>query len=244
MAAVALGVAGLAASIGGSVMGAQAQAAGSRAAYEQQRINQQWSEFEKQMSLTQQRGAMGLAEFDRLFGNATLERESLEQQVYGQRAYREQSQYNLSQIARASRQTEARQSASLASRGMARGGSSDAIKNQLEVDSINDLARIQINDENALAAFGNQRNQMLKQRNMRPSTQPPTYIPATPVQSPNTNGMMMGAVLGGLASGLGGLGGAISAAQSPSAAGAAPGGQMGPFQPSHVSNPFPASSMS
>ncbi len=213
MAAIALGVAGLAASIGGSMMGAQASATGSKAAYEQQRINQQWSEFEKQMSLTQQRGAMGLQEFDRLFGNQTLERESLEQQIYGQRAYREQSQYNMSQIARASRQTEARQTASLASRGMARGGSADAIKNQTEVDRINDLARIQVNDQNALAAFGNQRNQMLKQRNMRPTNQPPTYIPATPVQPPNTSGMMMAAVLGGLGQGLGALGGAISASQ-------------------------------
>ena len=38
--AIGLGVASLAAGIGGSVMGAQASAAGSKAAYEQQRINQ------------------------------------------------------------------------------------------------------------------------------------------------------------------------------------------------------------
>ena len=239
--AIGLGVASLAAGIGGSIMGAQASAAGSKAAYEQQRINQQWAEFEKQMSLSQQRGVMGLQEFDRLFGNQTLERESLEQQIFAQRAYRDQSQYNLSQIARAGRQSEARQTASLASRGMARGGSADAIKNQMEVDRINDLARIQVNDKNALAAFGNQRNQMLKQRNMRPTNQPPTYIPATPVQPPNTSGMMMGAVLGGLASGLGGLSGIVGASQ-PSGAPAAPAGQMGPFQPGYVNNPFPASS--
>ena len=242
MAAVALGVAGLAASIGGSMMGAQASATGSKAAYEQQRINQQWTEFEKQMSLTQQRGAMGLQEFDRLFGNQTLERESLEQQIYGQRAYREQSQYAAQQMVRSSRQAQAAQNSSISSRGMARGGSADAIRRQSEADFTNDLARMRVNDTNQLAAFGNQRNQMLKQRNMRPTNQPPTYIPATPIQPPNTSGMMMAAVLGGLGQGLGAVGGAISASQS-SEAPSAPSGVMGPPAPSYIANPFPASSL-
>lgn len=214
MAAIALGVASLAMGVMGSVSSAQGQAAGSKAAYEQQRINQQWAEFEKQMSITQQRGVMGLQEFDRLFGNATLERESLEQMVYGQRAYREQSQYNTNQLVRASKQATARQQSTMASRGAGRGGTAEAIKRQAETDIANDLARIRINDEYQLAAIQNQRNQMLKQRNLRPTNQPPTYIPATPVQPPNTSGMMTGALLGSLASGLGGLAGIAGAYQS------------------------------
>lgn len=211
MAAVALGVASLAMGVMGSVSSAQGAANSAQAQYEQQRINQQWSEFEKQMSLTQQRGAMGLAEFDRLFGNQTLERESLEQQVYGQRAYRQQSQYNTQQLIRASRQAQAKQSASVASRGMARGGTAEAIARQADADFKNDLARLRVNDTNQLAAFENQRNQMLKQRNMRPTNQPPTYIPSTPVQPPNTSGMMTGALLGATAQGLGGLAGIYAA---------------------------------
>lgn len=212
--AVVIGAIGLAASIGGSMMSAQGSAQSAKAQYEQQRINQQWAEFEKQMQLTQQRGAMGLQEFDRLFGNAMLERESLEQQVFASRAYRDQSQYNTSQLVRASRQAQARQNSTMASRGMGRGGTSEAIKNQARTDMMNDLGRIRVNDTYQLAAIENQRNQMLKQRNMRPTNQPPTYIPATPVQPPNTSGMLMGAMLGGLASGIGGLAGAFSAGQS------------------------------
>ena len=212
--AIALGVGSLAMGLMGSVSSAQGQVVGSKAAYEQQRINQQWSEFEKQMSLTQQRGVMGLQEFDRLFGNATLERESLEQQIYGQRAYREQSQYNTNQLVRAAKQSMARQQSTLASRGAGRGGTADAIQRQAEADITNDLARIRVNDEYQLASFKNQRNQMLKQRNMRPTNQPPTYIPATPVQPPNTSGLMAGALLGSLASGLGGLAGIAASYQS------------------------------
>ena len=48
---------------------------------------------------------------------------------------------------------------------------------------------------------------------MRPTNQPPTYIPATPVQQPDTSGMMMGALLGAAAQGLGGLAGAWNARQ-------------------------------
>ena len=222
MPAVTLGILGLAASVGGGVMGAQGQAQSAKAQYEQQRINQQWAEFEKQMSLTQQRGVMGLQEFDRLFGNQVLERESLEQQVYATRAYREQSQYNTSQLLRASRQAQARQSSTMASRGMGRGGTSDAIKAQAKTDMMNDLSRIRINDTYQIAAIENQRNQMLKQRNMRPSNQPPTYIPSTPVQPPQTGGMMAGALLGGIASGLGGLAGAFAAGQPSSSAASTP----------------------
>lgn len=210
---IGLGIASLVAGVGGSVAGAAGQAASTRAGYEQARINQEWQEFEKQMSLTQQRGVMGLQEFDRLFGNQTLERESLEQMVYGQRAYRQQSQYNINQMVRAARQTEARQQGTLTSRGAGRGGTADAIKRQAENDFNNDWARIRVNDESQLAQFENQRNQMLKQRNMRPTNQPPTYIPATPVQQPDTSGMMMGALLGATAQGLGGLAGTFGAMQ-------------------------------
>jgi len=225
MAAIALGIASLAMGAAGSMSSAQGAANSAQAQYMQQKINQQWSEFEKQMQLTQQRGAMGLAEFDRLFGNAVLEKESLAQQVYGQRAYREQSQYNTQQLVRASRQAQAKQGSSIASRGMARGGTADAIARQADADFANDLARIRVNDKNQLAAFENQRNQMLKGRNMRPTNQPPTYLPATPVQPPNTSGMMAGALMGSLASGLGGLAGAVGASQPAApAAATAPGG--------------------
>ncbi len=211
--AIGLGVASLAAGLAGSAAQAAGQAATTEAGYQQAKINQQWQEFEKQMSLTQQRGAMGLQEFDRLFGNQTLERESLEQQIYGQRAYREQSQYNTSQMVRAARQATARQQGSLTSRGVGRGGTAEAIQRQAENDMANDLVRLRTNDMNQLAQFENQRNQMLKQRNMRPTNQPPTYIPATPVQQPSTSGMMMGALLGATAQGLGGLAGAWNARQ-------------------------------
>lgn len=214
--AIGLGVASLATGVIGSISGAQGAANSARAQYEQQRINQQWAEFEKQMALTQQRGVMGLQEFDRLFGNATLERESLEQMIYGKRAYREQSQYNTSQLVRAAKQAQARQQSTLSSRGAGRGGTAEAIQRQAQQDFENDLARIRVNDEYQLAAFENQRNQMLKQRNLRPTNQPPTYIPATPVQPPNTSGMMTGALLGSLASGLGGLAGVVGAYQTPS----------------------------
>ena len=210
---IGLGVASLAAGLAGSAASAAGQAATTEAGYQQAKINQQWQEFEKQMSLTQQRGAMGLQEFDRLFGNQMLERESLEQQIYGQRAYREQSQYNMNQLIRANRTAMARQQGSLTSRGAGRGGTADAIARQAENDFQNDLVRLRVNDRNQLAQFENQRNQMLKQRNMRPTNQPPTYIPATPVQQPDTSGMMMGALLGATAQGLGGLAGTFGAMQ-------------------------------
>ncbi len=197
----------------GSVAGAQGQATGARAQYEQQRINQQWSEFEKQLSISNQRGAMGLQEFDRLFGNAILEEESLKQKVLGQRAYREQSRYNTQQLIRSSRQAQAKQRGSLGSRGFSRGGSSDAIKQQADNDLLNDLARIRVNDEYQLAAFENQRNEVLRKRNLRPTNQPPTYIPATPIQPPNTSGLIAGALLGSVAQGLGGLAGVKAAEQ-------------------------------
>lgn len=220
-------IAGIGLSAAGMVSGAMSQAAQAEAQYEANRINQEWTEFEKEMSLTQQRGAMSLAEFDRLFGNAMLEKESLQQQVYGQRAYREQSRYNAQQINRAFRQASATRSSSMASRGAGRGGTADAISRQAERDQLNDRARIRVNDDNQLAAYENQRNQMLKKRNMRPSNQPPTYIPATPVQPPNTSGMVAGALLGALGQGIGGLAGMYNA-QQPSG-GTTPTGGTGAF---------------
>jgi hypothetical protein len=215
MAAVALGVASLVMGAAGAASSAQGAATGAEAQYLQQKINQQWSEFEKQLALTQQRGVMGLKEFDRLFGNAVLEQETLEAQILGQRAYREQSRYKTQQLIRSSRQAQAKQSGSLASRGFARGGSASVIQQQADNDLLNDLARVRVNDEYQLAAFENQRNEMLKKRNLRPTNQPPTYIPSTPVQAPNTSGMVAGALLGAVAQGLGGLAGA-TAAQQPS----------------------------
>ena len=225
--AIGLGVASLATGIVGGISGAASQANAAQAQYEQNRINQQWSEFEKQMSITQQRGAMGLAEFDRLMANSTLERETLEQSMYSKAFLREQREYDMSQFYRQSQQIKGQQASAIASRGMSRGGTADAIQNQTEVDTANDLARMSSNYDAQLSAIDNQRNQALRQRNLRPSNQPPTYIPATPVQRPDTSGMMTGAILGSLASGLGGLAGIYGGMQSSTPA--AP--KMGPPAP-------------
>jgi hypothetical protein len=206
-------VASLALGGAGMVSGAMGQAAQSRAQYEQARINQQWSEFEKQLNIERQRGAMGLQEFDRLMGNANLERETLEAQIFGRRNIIDQSQYQTEQLLRASRQAQARQQSSLTSRGAGRGGTAQAIQNQTETDVMNDLARIRTNELNSLEQLEAQRNRQLQQRNMRPATQPPTYIPATPVQSPNTNGMLAGALLGAMGQTIGGFAGWQNAQQ-------------------------------
>lgn len=211
--AIALGIGSLVMGAAGAASSAQGQAVGAEAQFTQQQINQQWSEFEKQLALTQQRGIMGLKEFDRLFGNAVLERESLQQQILGQRAYRDQSQYKTQQLIRNYRETMAKQSGSLGSRGVGRGGSADAIQRQTQMNMLNDHSRIRINDEYQLAAFENQRNEILKKRNLRPTNQPPTYIPATPVQPPNTSGMVTGALIGSIAQGLGGIAGVVAAQQ-------------------------------
>lgn len=211
--AIGLGVASLATGIVGGLSSAQGAKNQANAQYQQAKINQQWAEFEKQLSLTKQRGAMGLAEFDRIFANQTLERESLEQSFYGKQAARERREYDLAQYYRQSKQIRAQQVSSMASRGMGRGGSADAIRRQTEADFANDLARIDTNFDYQMSTIENQRNQALKQRNLRPSDQPPTYIPATPVQPPNTSGMMTGALLGAVAQGLGGLAGVVGAAQ-------------------------------
>ena len=134
--AIGLGIASMAAGMAGSAAQAAGQAATTEAGYQQAKINQQWQEFEKQMSLTQQRGAMGLQEFDRLFGNQTLERESLEQQIYGQRAYREQSQYNTSSdgSSSSSGRRPGSKGPSRPAERAGRGGTADAIQRQAEND--------------------------------------------------------------------------------------------------------------
>ena len=203
----ALGIAGLAASVGGTMAGAQASANSAKAQAAQAEINRQWSEFNQEMQLIDQRGAMGLQEFDRLYGNQTLERESLETLVAQRRFTRDQQAYQTQMFVRQSRQLAARQQGTLAGRGMARGGTADAIARQADTDFYADLMRIETNADNQIAMFGNQRNAALKQRNMRPATQPPTYIPSTPIPPANTSGMMTGAALASLGTALGGMAG-------------------------------------
>ncbi|MCP4743427.1 MAG: hypothetical protein GY871_14565, partial [Actinomycetales bacterium] len=175
--AAALGVASLAVGVAGSASSAAAGKAGAKATYLQSEINRKWSEFEKEMSLVDQRGAMGLKEFDRLMANSTLEKESLSAQILGERNMREQQAYAYHQVYREMQTIKNKQGSTLASRGMGRGGTAAAIKAQTEADFHSDAVRMRNNNTNSLGMFKNQRNKSLKQRNLRPSTQPPTYIP-------------------------------------------------------------------
>ncbi len=245
---IALGVAGLAASVGGGVMGAMGQASSAKAQAAQAEINRKWQEFEKQMNQEIQRGQMGVSEMDRLYQNKKMVGTSFEAKLAQDRAAREQFEYATSQFSRNYRQQQGAISASAGSRGAGRGGTADAIANQLKTNSVSDQMRIKSNLENQLDMFENNRNQQLGQLNARSVDMPPTYIPSTPIPTPNTDGMVMGAMLSGLGSGLGGLAGMMSGMQKPAGGGytetAAMSRAMGPGpQPAHYSNPFPNSSM-
>lgn len=204
--AAALGVASLAMGVAGSASSASASKSAAQAQYMQQEINRKWQEFDKEMELTRQRGVMGLKEFDRLFANALIERESLETYVNSKEALTRQQQYQFMQVYRQQQTMRRKQQMSMASRGMGRGGTADAIAAQTEADFQSDMVRMRNNNQASLGALKNQRNQALRQRNMRPTDQPPTYIPSTPIPPPNT-AAMDGAILGAVAQGLGGLAG-------------------------------------
>lgn len=204
--AAALGIGSLAMGVMGSAASASASASQAKAQWQQAEINRKWQEFNQQMELTQQRGKMGLAEFDRLMANATLERESLQAMLAGQRALRDQQNYNWYQISRQQDTIRAKQKSTLASRGIGRGGTADAIQRQAEQDFYADMVRMRVNNRNEMEAFRSQRNQQLKQRNLRPVDQPPTYVPSTPIPAPDTSGAT-GQMLGAIAQGLGGLAG-------------------------------------
>lgn len=204
---IALGVAGLASSMAGGIMGAQGKASSMKAQAMQAEINRKWDEFGKELDLGRQRGQMGLAEFDRLFANQTIERDSLASQLAQGRAAQEQYEYASAQFSRSYRQMRAATEASMASRGAARGGTAEAIAKQMEMDASSDQLRIKANFNNQMDMFETQRNQQLSKRNLRQTTAPPQYIPSTPVPMPNTSGMVAGATLSGLGGMLGGLAG-------------------------------------
>lgn len=210
---IALGVAGLAASVGGSVMGAMGQASNAKAQAMQAEVNRQWQEFEKQSNLIAQRGKMGIAEMDRLYRNEKLMGESFENLLAQNRAAREQFEYSTNQYSRNFRQNEAAFQVSAGSRGAGRGGTADAIKNMSRENSASDQLRIKANFENQLDMFENQRNQQLGQLNARSADKPPMYIPSAPIPMPNTDGMVLGAALSGLGAGLGGVAGMMSGMQ-------------------------------
>ncbi len=212
---IALGVAGLAASVGGGIMGAQGQASQAKAQAAQAEINRKWQEFEKEMNQEIQRGQMGVSEMDRLYQNKKMIGTSFEAKLAQDRAAREQFEYATSQFSRNYQQQQGAIRASAGSRGAGRGGTADALANQLKTNSISDQLRIQTNMENQFDMFENKRNQQLGQINARSADVPPTYIPSTPIPTPNMSGMVLGAALSGLGNGLGGLAGMMSGLNSP-----------------------------
>ncbi len=214
MPAVILGIAGLAASVGGGVMGAQGSANSAKAQATQGEVNRKWQEFEKEWANQQQRGQMGIAEMDRLLINSKIEDESLANMLSSQRAARDAFEYSTNQFSRNYRQTKAALTAGSASRGMARGGTADALKNQMAINTASDQIRIKQNFNNQMDMFENKRNQELSQRNLRPSTEPPMYMPSAPIPMPDTSGMMTGAILGAIGQGLGGAAGIAAGTQS------------------------------
>ena len=105
------------------------------------------------------------------------------------------------QTSRAHRTMKEKQRMSVGSRGMGRGGTADAIARQTESDFQSDMVRMRNNNQAQLAAFKNQRNASLRQRNMRKSDMPPTYIPSTPIPPPS-NAQYAGQIMGAVAQGL------------------------------------------
>lgn len=235
---IALGVAGLAASVGGGVMGAMGSASSAKAQAAQAQVNRKWQEFEKEMNLEIQRGQMGVSEMDRLYQNNKMIGTSYETMLAESRAARDQFQYATNQFSRNYSQQKAALSSSSGSRGMGRGGTADALANQLKANTTSDQLRIQSNLNNQLDMFENKRNQQMGQLNARSVDKPPSYLPSTPIPMPNTDGMVMGAMLSGLGQGLGGVSGMMSGMQS-----TAP--SPGPYTPAAVGlNPSQVAAMS
>lgn len=235
---IALGVAGLAASVGGGVMGAMGSASSAKAQAAQAEMNRKWQEFEKQMNVEIQRGQMGVNEMDRLYQNKKVTGSSYETMLAESRAARDQFQYASNQFSRNYSQQKAALTSSSGSRGMGRGGTADALSNQIKANTTTDQIRIQSNLENQLDMFENKRNQQLGQLNARSADRPPSYMPSSPVPMPNTDGMVMGAMLSGLGGALGGVSGMMSGMQS-----TAP--TPGPYTPAAVGlNPSQVAAMS
>lgn len=226
---IALGVAGLAASVGGGVMGAKGQANSAKSQAMQAEINRQWQEFNKELNLEIQRGQMGVNEMDRLYQNKRAIGQSYENQLAQERAAREQFQYATQQFSRNYRQNSEAMSASMASRGTGRGGTADAIKNQQFMNAASDQLRMVGNLENQLDMFENQRNQQMSQLNARSADRPPAYIPSTPIPMPNTGGMIAAAALSSGGAALGGMAGMFAGGGTSSSAYGV--GGMGPPAP-------------
>lgn len=218
--AIGLGIASLAAGVAGTMSSASSAASNAQAQAAQAEINRKWQEWERELNTINMRGDAALAEFNRLYNNSVIERESLEVLMAQKAASRAAEAYEVNQFVRQSRQLNARQQSSLASRGMGRGGTADAIKRQADSDFWNDLIRIEANYDNQRSMYDNQRNQALKQRNMMTTKMPATYIPSVPIPQPDTSGMMSGAIMSsigqiaggaaGIYAGMGGMGGASS----------------------------------
>ena len=230
---IGLGVAGLATSIVGGLSSAQAQANSAEAQAAQAQINQKWSNWNAEYNRIQQLGNAGLAEFNRLYRNRVIEEDSLRTMIQQINNSYSAQQYATAQYSRQSRQIAAQQTASLNSRGMGRGGTSEAIARQQQADAASDFQRISVNAEAQRDAYRNQRNAALAQRNMSKTGTPPAYIPSTPIPSPDTSGIMTGALFSALGQGLGGVAGMMGAMQP--AAAAAPAASTQAMAPGAVS---------
>ena len=233
--AIGLGVAGLATSMISGIAGAQSAASNAEAQAMQAQINRQWSEFQNQYGIIQARGQAGLTELQRLTNNANIERDSLRMLLNNKAAVRDAEAYTISQYQRQSRSVMATQESSLASRGFARGGTSEAIQRQAAVDSKNDLIRIQSNADAQISQYTNQRNQQLAQRNLMKTSGPGGYIPSTPIAMPDTSGMMTGALLGAIGQGLGGVAGMFAGSQMGGSTPSAPASSTQAMRPGAVS---------
>ena len=218
---IGLGAAGLATSIIGGLSSASASASNAEAQAMQAEINRKWNEFQTEYGIIQQRGQAGLAEMQRLLTNSQIEEESLRALFQNKSNVRAAEEFQTTQYMRQSRSLAAQQQSSLASRGMGRGGTADAIKRQQESDSLNDLLRISYNADAQMSLYENQRNQQLKSRNLNKAQMPGAYIPSTPIPMPDTSGMMTGALFSALGQGFGGAAGLMAGSQG---GGSAPSG--------------------
>lgn len=216
-------LAGLALGAVGSIMGSAAQGQQQKAQAQQAEMNRQLQEFEKQYNLEQQRGQMGLAEMQKILRQGQGQKESLQVMLQQKRASREQEEYASSQFSRSFRQGKARAEMSMSSRGAGRGGTADAIKNQLDRDAAADSARIRVNFQNQRDSFENRRNAAMKELFSGPSTpKPPTYFPSTPIPMPDTSGQLAATALGSLGSVVGGMAGMGAANAAPGVGGGSP----------------------
>tara|TARA_B110000008_G_scaffold231721_1_gene235004 strand:+ start:810 stop:1532 length:723 start_codon:yes stop_codon:yes gene_type:complete len=234
-------LAGLALGAVGSIMGSAAQGAQAKAQAAQAEMNRQLQEFEKQYNLEQQRGAMGLAEMQKILSQGQGQKESLAAMLAQKRASRDQEQYASNQFSRSFRQNKARAQMTMTSRGTGRGGTADAVQSQLDRDAAADSGRIRVNFSNQRDSFENSRNAAMQSLFSGGATaKPPTYFPSSPIPMPDTSGQLMGSILSSIGGVVGGAMGAAGATQGTTPTGNV---NMGPQLPANVANPFPSISM-